>query len=425
VGEPGPEDTSQSLGGGEVRTSAPAKVLLVDLDRPVADVDCTRAGAPPYTGAWILACRGGRPLGIAEIAATGPRISAASIEQELRLQLGADLDRDCVERLPRTLSASVVVPSSCTRRAQLERCVASLRRLDYPDYEVIVVDNRPAGAPSLQLDGVRVLKEPRPGGSAARNRGLAAARGEIVAFTDDDTEVDRRWLRSLATRFVREPEVAAVTGLVVPRELETTAQVWFEESGSGPDRCFAPLTFELADPHRLRRRDMADGTEQLQPVYATGELGLGSNMAFRADVLRRLRGFDVALGPGTAAHAGEDLAVLLELLFSGYQLAYEPTAIVHHTHRSTMPELVRQIHRYGTGFTAMLTALALRDPRRVLGLARVVPAWVRSLRNPGCGKGVRRSEEYPRSLARKELSGMLVGPPAYLRSRRLQRRWAA
>ena len=231
-----------------------------------------------------------------------------------------------------------------------------LTELDHPDYEVIVVDNRPAGAPPVDLPGARVVRETRPGISAARNRGLAEATGEIVAFTDDDVEVDRRWLRALGERFARTPELAAVTGLVVPAELETPAQIFFEQSGSGLDRGYAPLTFERAGRFQIRRRDEHDGTERIQSLYEMGELGLGSNMAFRTDVLRAAGGFDEALGTGTPTRGGEDLAILVELLAGGHRLAYEPAAIVHHTHRATIdrprapdPRLRRRLHRDADG----------------------------------------------------------------------------
>jgi hypothetical protein len=128
---------------------------------------------------------------------------------------------------------------------------------------------------------------------------------------------------------------------------------------------------------------------------------------------------------GTPTHGGEDLAMLIELVATGHRVAYEPSAIVHHTHRATLEDLERQIHGYGVGFTAMLTAIALRDPRHVAGLAAVLPAWVRSLRNPASPKRNHRSEDYPTGLGRTELRGMLAGPLAYLRARRMQRRWAA
>jgi GT2 family glycosyltransferase len=276
----------------------------------------------------------------------------------------------------------------------------------------------------VELAGVRVVSEPRPGISAARNRGLAVATGDIVAFTDDDAEAEPAWLRALGERFARQPDVTAVTGLAVPRELETPAQIWFEQSRSAPDRNFVPLTFERAGRFGVLRRAIEDGSERLQSLYATGEWGGGWNMAFRTSALRAAGGFDEALGIGTPTCGGEDLAMLVKLLSNGHPVAYEPSAIVHHTHRTTLAELERQTYGYGVGFTAMLTAIALRDPRHFVGLAMVAPAWVRSLLDPASTKRAGRTPDFPRALARADLRGMLVGPFAYLRSRRMQRRWA-
>jgi GT2 family glycosyltransferase len=402
----------------------PARVAMIDVADPLSDLDCTRDGAPPYEGAWILACRSGRPLGVVELPLHGTWILAAELEQELRSELGQAWSRELPGGAPPLVRASVIIPTALSRPEQLHRCVQRLTELDHPDYEVIVVDNRPADAPPFEIAGVRLLREPRPGISAARNRGLAAATGGVIAFTDDDVEVDRRWLRALGERFARQPELAAVTGLVVPAELETPAQIWFERSGSGPDRGFSALTFERAGPFRVTRRAHDDGSERLHSLYATGELGLGSNMAFSTAVLRAMGGFDVALGTGTPTRGGEDLAILVELLTAGHQLGYEPSAIVHHTHRATLAELEHQIYGYGVGFTAMLTAIALRDPRHLAGLAAVAPAWVRSLRDPASPKRAQHTDDYPSGLERAELRGMLVGPFAYLRSRRMQRKWA-
>jgi GT2 family glycosyltransferase len=403
----------------------PVRVAVIDIAEPIRDLDCTRVPAPPYAGAWILACRSGRPLGAIQLPLDGPRIAAADLERELRSQLGDAWSHEPPGDAPTLVRASVVVPTAVSRPDQLRRCVQRLIELDHPDFEVIVVDNRPVGAAPLELAGVRVVREPRPGISAARNRGLAVATGEIVAFTDDDVEVDPRWLRALGERFAREADLVAVTGLVVPAELETPAQIFFEESGSGLDRGYAALTFERAGRFGIRRRGTEDGSELVHSLYQTGELGLGSNMAFRAAVLRSMGGFDRALGVGTPTHGGEDLAMLMELIAAGHRVAYEPSAIVHHTHRATLEDLERQIHGYGVGFTAMLTAMALRNPRHLVGLAAVLPAWVRSLRNPASPKQVSRSADYPTGLVRTELRGMLAGPLAYLRARWMQWRWAA
>ena len=263
-----------------------------------------------------------------------------------------------------------------------------------------------------------MVREPRPGASAARNRGASVATGEIIAFTDDDVQAHPGWLSAIGRRFARQPHISAVTGLVVPLELETQAQVLFEQSGEGPDRGYAPLTFERAGRFRVRRRDEQAGQEQVRSLYLTGEFGLGANMAFRTAVLQASGGFDEALGPGLATHSGEDLALFVELLTAGHQIGYEPTAIIEHQHRTTMADLDRQIHDYGVGFTAMLTAVTLRNPSHVLGLVAIVPAWLRSLRAESSAKSVNRPDDYPPALARAEFRGMAAGPLAYLRARR-------
>ncbi len=405
-----------------VGLGSPVRVAVVDVASPVGDLDCSRSSAPPYASAWILVCRSGYPLGIVEIPLHGTVITAAELENEVHRQLGeARAGAFCggTQALP---PASVVVPSNFARPAQLRQCAERLLELDYPDYEVIVVDNRPGDVPTAEIPGVRVVREPHPGASAARNRGIAVATGEIIAFTDDDAVVGRRWLRAFGERFAREPDVVVVTGLVAPLELETPAQLLFEQSGNVIDRSFVPLTFEYAGRFQMLCQGPGRGTGQVRSIYKIGEFGTG-NQAFRTAVLRAAGGFNEALGPGTPTCSGEDLAMLVELLVAGNRLAVEPGAIIQHSHRATLAELERQLHGYGIGFTAMLTALALRNPRHVLGLASVLPAGLRSLRDPASGKNLHRTTDYPRALARAELRGMVAGPFAYLRSRRAQRRW--
>ncbi len=404
------------------RLRSPVRVAMIDVAEPLSDLDCTRSLAPPYTGAWILVCNSGYPVGSIEIPVAGTLITAAELKHELDRQFGQTRGPARPKPTVALPKASVVVPTNFGRPDQLRRCVARLLELDYPDYEVIVVDNRTRDVPPADIPGARVVREPHPGISAARNRGITVATGDFIAFTDDDVVVDPRWLRALGERFASEPDAAAVTGLVVPLELEMPAQVLFEQSGSGLDRGFEPLTFERFGRFQVLRRVPATGTELVGSLYATGEFGSGSNMAFRTALLRKMGGFDEALGTGTPARSGEDLAMLIEMLSAGYRLAYEPTAIIQHSHRETMEDVRSQIHGYGIGFTAMLTAVTLRNRWHLLGLAGVLPAWLKSLRDPYSAKQVNRPEDYPPSLARAELLGLVAGPMAYLRSRRVQKK---
>src|SRR6516162_7702283 len=124
-----------------MRAPGPIRVAVVDVARPVGDLDCTRAEGPPYTGAWILVCRTGQPLGALELPLNGtPVIPAERLEHELRAQFADDAALRVPREPPRLAHASVVVPTNAQRAAQLRRCLDALARLDHPDYEVIVVD---------------------------------------------------------------------------------------------------------------------------------------------------------------------------------------------------------------------------------------------------------------------------------------------
>ncbi len=101
--------------------------------------------------------------------------------------------------------------------------------------EIIVVDNAPSTPATREVVesfyGVRYEVEPVPGLDRARNRGLAVATGEVIAFTDDDAVVDPRWALALAEAFAMDDGIWAVTGLVLPLELATPAQELFERQG--------------------------------------------------------------------------------------------------------------------------------------------------------------------------------------------------
>lgn len=395
---------------------SPIYVATIDITEPIAELKCVRPTLPSYTGAWILVCDSGYPIGCIYVPVEGDLVSAETIRAEIGRQIGqrtGPARRTPVTALPRI---SVVIPTNFGRPDQLRRCIAQLTDVDYPDFEVIVIDNQRGDGLTLQFPGAQVVREPVPGISAARNRGIEVATGEIVAFTDDDVLVDRRWLRAIGERFACDPDLAAVCGVVIPLELETPAEVMFEQFGSGLDRGLTPLTFQRSGRFQVARRELETGSERVASLYQGGEFGQGSNMAFRATVLRARGGFDEALGTGTPTHGGEDLGMLMELLMAGYRLGYEPGAIIRHSHRATMEELERQIHGYGVGFTAMLVALAIRNPWHFAGLASVIPAWLKSLRDPSAAKQAHRPDDYPPSLARAELRGMLRGPFAYLHS---------
>jgi hypothetical protein len=193
--------------------------------------------------------------------------------------------------------------------------------------------------------------------------------------------------------------------MIFPLELETEAQDWLERY-AGFNKGFEPVVFALADGSR----------DPLFP-YTAGSFGSGANMAFRTDVLRGMRGFEPALGAGTEAKGGDDLAAFFDVIAAGYAIAYEPAAIVYHEHHRTFDALRRQTFGYGAGLTAYLTKTVLDEPNRVWDMLGRAPKALHHALSPTSTKNDRLPLDTPRTLVRRERFGMLVGPALYLLSR--------
>jgi cellulose synthase/poly-beta-1,6-N-acetylglucosamine synthase-like glycosyltransferase len=245
--------------------------------------------------------------------------------------------------------------------------------------------------------------------AVAHNAGLRHATGELVAFADDDVVVDRLWLAQIAKAFNVSDRVGCVTGLILPAELESPAQLWLDGYW-GFDKGFERRVFD-----GRRRPD-----RPLHP-YTAGAFGSGASMAFRTRVLRELGGFDPALGTGSPALGGDDLAAFFDVLEAGHDLVYEPTAVVRHHHRSDYASLRRQAYCYGVGLTAYLTKTLADNPRRAVELTRRAPRAVAYVLSPASAKNARRPDSFPTELTRLERRGMAVGAFAYARSRWLRR----
>jgi GT2 family glycosyltransferase len=227
---------------------------------------------------------------------------------------------------------------------------------------------------------------------------MSEARGDIVAFTDDDTIVDAGWLEGIRVGFGRADDVACVTGLVPAAELTTVEQEIFE----GVCGWSSNLVSEV---YRLRDREWRGS---LFPLSA-GRFGTGANFALDRHVLDDVGGFDEALGAGTRAKGGEDLDAFVQVLLTGQALAYEPSAIVWHFHRRERSELRSQMFGYGAGLAAYLTKQLLdRRTRRqlIVGAAHGAAAFFRA-RQSGP------EAHLTADLVAAEVSGLLWGPFAY------------
>lgn len=157
--------------------------------------------------------------------------------------------------------------------------------------------------------------------------------------------------------------------------------------------------------------------------FAAGIFGSGANMAFKTSVIRDIGGFDLALGTGSGALGGDDLAAFFRVISEGFRLVYEPAAIVHHRHPRDSAGLRRQMFAYGAGLTAYLTKTLIDRPRLLADFAIRIPYGLAYALSARSTKNLRKPSNYPRDLTNIERIGMLYGPFAYLLSRWKRRKW--
>jgi GT2 family glycosyltransferase len=257
----------------------------------------------------------------------------------------------------------------CTRDRPeaLARCLASLAHQRSAPGEIVVVDNsafRSAEPACARFPNVRYLHEPRPGLSRARNAGINAARGEIVAFTDDDVEPHALWLSEIARAF-RNHQADCITGLVLPASLESEAQRSFQLIMGGFGQSFVPLVFDW--------RFFAETRPFGAHVW---RIGAGANMAFRRGAFVRAGVFDERLGAG-ASGCSEDSELWYRLLALGGICFYEPRVVVFHHHRASWDELTEQMRVYMRGHVSALIAQAdaFGDRGNLRRIALQLPAY--------------------------------------------------
>jgi glycosyltransferase involved in cell wall biosynthesis len=237
---------------------------------------------------------------------------------------------------------SIVIPTY-NRPSHLAACLQACARLDYPRdrFEVIAVDD---GGTTL-LDAVvarfqglftlKLLRQENAGPAAARNRGASEARGEFLAFTDDDCSPAPKWLQALAAQFVASPDCAVggrTLNALTHNLYSTASQLLISYL----------FSYYNAVPHSAR-------------------FFPSSNLAFPTKRFRAIRGFDVTY-PRAAA---EDRELCDRWLYHGYRMIYDTEAVVYHAHDLTFWTFLRQHFHYGQG------ALCFRQVRARRGQDRV------------------------------------------------------
>jgi glycosyltransferase involved in cell wall biosynthesis len=219
--------------------------------------------------------------------------------------------------LPRYPRVSVVVCSYNAERT-MEACLAALETLDYPDYEVIVVND---GSKDRTLEIAerfpycRIISQENKGLSVARNVGAEAATGEIVAYTDSDCVADPDWLTYLVAK-MEEGGLAACGGPNFPPPEDSLVPAAVAVSPGGPT-------------HVLISDEVAEHIA-------------GCNMAFRRDALLALGGFDP-----TYRTAGDDVDICWRFQDAGHTIGFSAAAVVWHFRRNTVKAYINQQRGYG------------------------------------------------------------------------------
>jgi hypothetical protein len=252
-----------------------------------------------------------------------------------------------VSRVPDAQLSVVICTLGEGRVAEAVESVAESARAAAAAVETFVVWQ--GTEPAAVLDGAVVLDVFPSGLAYARNRGLVAARGELVAFVDDDEVVDAAWVGGLLDAFSRAEAPAGVFGPIAPRD-----EPGLPYRGGGSFRSIGRGT----PPWRV---------------------GSGSNMAFRREALLAVGGFDPLFGAGSVSRGGEATELIHRLLESGRTLAWSPDAVVYGPAR-TEPERLRSsyLDAYGLGKVLRRHRSPLLAARHGSEIARALTSGARA-----------------------------------------------
>ena len=302
-----------------------------------------------------------------------------------------------------TFPAISVVICTRNRSRELERCLEGLSHQRHRPFSVVVVDSAPDGAAAREIAqrwNAEYAIEPRQGLSRARNLGMRASTGEIIALLDDDAAPDPDWLRNLAVEFA-DPAVIAVAGRI--QELRNAAN---------PSDCVREF-FSL-DNVGVDRRVVDRTDPQWFEIANFGGIGRGSNMAFRRSALKSWPGFDHRLGRGTRISGSEEHYAFFRLIELGHRVVYGPDALVLHPYPADLSALRSHELRQLAASTAYLSFLFFEAPGHRIRIIRyVVEAMCGVRRHWRAGSPKRAPGLVPRW---RRLAALVYGPMLYLQT---------
>lgn len=298
------------------------------------------------------------------------------------------------------MRSSVIV---CTRNrsGSITETLEALAKQDCPDFEVLIVDSS-TGEEKERTEqlaknfGCVFIAEPRKGLSLARNTGIAAASGEVIAFTDDDCIPEKDWLAQKLKNY-SDASVWACTGRVIQRHTGGASDLFEEVAGQdlGTERrVFTPADvrggagFVVANAKKVFAKHMKSSAP------APFGIGHGSSLSFRKKVFDRLGGFDLRFGGGAPFKGCDDIEMLYRVLKEGHNIVYEPVAVVYHKHRltsddsgsssvrlskeSTAEEVFKTRYVYSFANAAMLREFRSEPPMFMMFYGRLLQLFVKT-----------------------------------------------
>lgn len=234
---------------------------------------------------------------------------------------------------------SVVIPTYARPCQRLDACLESLTRLNFPSdgYEVIVVDDGSEQAPEEAITrfkdriALTLLTQKHAGPAVARNTGAERAKGEYLAFTDDDCCCDPDWLNALERRFAETPGwiLGGQTLNALPSNLYSVASQML---------ITYLYTYYNTVPEKAR-------------FFTT------NNLAVRSEDFHDVGGFDTTY----IRAAAEEREFCDRWLHHGRSMAFVPEAVIHHFHKLSFTSYSQQHFNYGRGAYQFRKARACRD----------------------------------------------------------------
>lgn len=218
--------------------------------------------------------------------------------------------------------------------------------------EVLVIDNNSNDATKqvvaeytpLESPVFRYILETKPGKSRALNAAIREARGDIIAFTDDDCIPDSGWVESIVKEFDNDPELSVLGGRVELYDEKDLDQATLHSNS----RTLVKTAKEVCDPPTI----------------------IGANLALRKTVLEVTCGFDPLLGPGSICKAAEDLDLIYRSLKKRFKIVYSPDVIVFHNHgRRTVSDDKKTSVAYAFGRGALYFKHAMWLDFQMAGVA--------------------------------------------------------